>query len=133
VSVGAVDTAAKQWQMKFLPCCSSLCLSSIFDNLSVKDRFPLDIKGWSRPCGAGVFAACDIPYGAVVCSYLGEVVTDLDMSLREALHVERNHTIDLEAYYKCWKHLKLKGRHSLIDAHSCGNAGRLLNRIACHN
>ncbi len=128
MSVCADSAATKQWQMKFLPCCSGLCLSNIFDNLSAKDRFPLEIKGSLRPCGAGVFAACDIPQGAVVCSYLGEVVTDLDMSLREVLESQHDHTIDLEAYYKCWKHLKIRGRHSMLDAHSCGNTGRLLKR-----
>jgi SET domain-containing protein len=107
--------------MKFLPSCSSLCLSNIFGNLSLKDRFPLEIKGHARHCGAGVFTGSVIPRGAIVCCYLGELVAENDISL------QRSHTIELEAYYKCWAYLKLNGRHSLIDAHKCGNTGRFIN------
>jgi SET domain-containing protein len=128
--VASAAVAAKQWQMKLLPSCSSQCLSNLFSNLSTKDQFPLEIKGWSRDCGAGVFAACDIPQGATVCSYLGELVSDNDMSVRESHSSQWEHTVELEAYYKCWSHLKLRGRHSYIDADRCGNTGRYLNH-AC--
>ena len=104
-----------------------MCLSNLFSNLSIKDQFSLEIKGQSRGCGAGVFATCDIPQGAHVCCYLGEIASDKDMSVREACLSQCDHTIELEAYYRCWSHLKLRGRHSYIDASRCGNTGRYLN------
>jgi hypothetical protein len=69
-----------------------------------------------------------VPEGAVVCSYLGELVSDHDMRLRESVEAQHDHTVELEAdYYTCWKHLKLRGRYSMIDAESFGNSGRFLN------
>jgi hypothetical protein len=126
------SAATKHWQMKLLPSCSSLCLSNLFGSLSVKDQFPLEIKASYRGCGAGVFAACDVPQGAAVCCYLGEIVSDYEMNMREGVGNQRNHTVELDSYYKCWSHLKIKGRHSFIDADRCGNTGRFINH-GCGN
>jgi hypothetical protein len=92
----------------------------------------LEIKGWTRSCGAGVFSAFNIFRGAVVCSHLGEVITDWDVRMREALESHHKHTIDMDSFYKCWTHLKVRGRHSLVDAHSCGDTGRLLKHVIRH-
>lgn len=127
---GGAAVSCKQWQVKILPSCSSLCLSNLFSNLSTKDQFPLEIKGWTRTCGAGIFASCDIPQGAAVCPYIGELVSDNDMTVRESRNSQRDHTLELEPYYKCWSHLKIRGRYSLIDADRCGSIGRYANH-AC--
>ena len=63
-----------------------------------------------------------------MCSYLGELVSDHDMRLRESVDAQHDHTVELEAdCCTCWKHLKLGGRCSMIDAGSFGNSGRFLN------
>jgi ankyrin repeat protein len=93
-------------------------------------QFPLAIRAAGARAGLGAFAACDIPAGALVAPYIGEVTTASEANTRAADSAAASadfYRLDLEC--KPWLHLKkqLGGEYAVLDAARFGNVARFFN------
>jgi ankyrin repeat protein len=95
-------------------------------------QFPLAIRAAGpRAKGLGAFAACDIPMGALVAPYIGEVTTASEANKRADADAAGSgadfYRLDLEC--RPWLHLKkqLGGEFAVLDAAKFGNVARFFN------
>jgi hypothetical protein len=115
--------------------CSPRCLCAAGGCRAVGVQFPLSLRD-SVGCGLGAHAACDVPCGALVAPYVGEVTTQTAADAAAAQgHAEggapQRHYYSLDLATKHWLHQSSKtDGFAVVDAACFGNVARFFNH-AC--